>query len=324
MTRPGARLRILARRIFNDSIVERFVDPAIADLQHEHEQAIRRGHEWRARRIRLAGYCAFWKLAVIVAAREAIHERTAADDRDVRRTIVFSLVAIMGLTVLLLWGPLNGFRHRGWPGMASLPRLVLYLLPQALLITLPIGLMFGIFSGLPGGTMTARVTRSMSALVIVCFILTFILAAWAMPAANQAFRELMAGHRLATRGFNEMTLLELARTPAQNIWIVSATANRLAFEFHFRLALPFAALALGPFAMAVAAASRGPYRARRVLLIGVPTSIAYYALLFWARQAGDVADQHAKVVVAWLPNLVFFGLTLLLFSRRLFNRTRCM
>jgi lipopolysaccharide export LptBFGC system permease protein LptF len=148
----------------------------------------------------------------------------------------------------------------------------------------------------------------------VCSIATFVLVAWTMPAANQAFRELMAGHRL-TRGINEMTLRELARTPAENIWLVSATANRLAFEFHFRLALAFASLALGLFAIAVTAAWRGAYRVRGLVIVGSLTSIAYYVLLFWARQYGYAADQHARAAVAWIPNLLFFAMTLLLFHR---------
>ena len=114
-----------------------------------------------------------------------------------------------------------------------------------------------------------------------------------------------------------MTLVELARTPAQNKWIVSATANRLAFEFHFRLALAFASLALGLFGMGVSAAWRGAYRVRGLVLVGSLTSIAYYVLLFWTRQYGYAADQQAKVAVAWIPNLAFLAIALLIFRRPL-------
>src|SRR6185295_13556490 len=69
MTRPGTRLRSLAARLFDTSTMERLIDPAIADLQHEHEDAIRRGLVWRGRWIRLAGYAAFWKVAAMGISR---------------------------------------------------------------------------------------------------------------------------------------------------------------------------------------------------------------------------------------------------------------
>ena len=43
MKRPGARLRALATRVLDPSGMERLVDPAIADMQHEHEEATRQG-----------------------------------------------------------------------------------------------------------------------------------------------------------------------------------------------------------------------------------------------------------------------------------------
>jgi hypothetical protein len=55
MTRPGARLRSVATRFFDPSTMERLIDPAIADLQHEHDAAIRRGLVWRGRWVHTAG-----------------------------------------------------------------------------------------------------------------------------------------------------------------------------------------------------------------------------------------------------------------------------
>jgi len=322
MTRPGARLRSVATRFFDPSTMERLIDPAIADLQHEHDDAIRRGLVWRGRWVHTAGCIAVWK--VIAASATAASTRTigdwaSADGCAVGRTIGHSLAAIAGVVSLLIWAPLSNYSHRIPTNKVAW--MAIYLVPQALLVAIPLGLMFGILSGLRGRVATTRVRRSIVTLVIVCSIATFVLAAWTMPAANQAFRELTAGHRLR-RGFNEMTLVELARTPAQNIWLVSATANRLAFEFHFRLALAFASLALGLFAIAVTAAWRGAYRLRGLAIVGSLTSIAYYVLLFWARQAGYAADEQAKVAVAWIPNLIFFAMTLLLFRRRFVAETQ--
>jgi hypothetical protein len=313
MTRPGARLRSVAARVFDPSTMERLIDPAIADLQHEHDDAIRRGLVWRGRWVHTAGCIAVWKVmaaSATTASTRAIGDWACADGCAVSRTIGYSLATIAAIVALLMWAPLSAFSHRIPANQVAW--MVIYLVPQALLLAIPLGLMFGILSGLRGRVATTRVRWSVAALTIVCSIATFVLAAWTLPAANQAFRELMAGHRLR-RGFNEMTLVELARNP--EYLGVSATANRFAFEFHFRLAMAFASLALGPFAIAVTAAWRGAYRVRGLVIVGSLTSIAYYVLLFWAREAGYAADQHANVAVAWVPNFVFLAMTLLLFLR---------
>jgi hypothetical protein len=65
--------------------------------------------------------------------------------------------------------------------------MVIYLVPQALLVAIPLGLMFGILSGLRGRVATKRVRRSVAALAIVCSIAPLCLATWTMPAANQRF-----------------------------------------------------------------------------------------------------------------------------------------
>lgn len=318
MTRPGTLLRFLAIRLFDPATLERLIDPSLADLQHEHDEAVRRGHVWRARWVRLAGYIAVWKVFAVSAtnaAARATQDWARADDRAVGRTIGHSCATISAILALLMWPTLSSYPQRVPPDKVAW--MVIYLVPQALVIAIPLGLLLGILSGLRGRVPTARVRRSVAAVAIGCSVATFVLVAWTMPAANQAFRELMAGRRLAGRGFNEMTLGELARTPAQNKWIVSTTENRLAFEFHYRLALAFGSLALGLFAIAVTAVWRGAYRARGMLLVGSLSSIAYYVLLYWARQAGYTADAQANVAVAWIPNLVFLAIALLLFLRPL-------
>jgi hypothetical protein len=49
MTPPGTRLRALAARLCAPITMERLVDPAIADLQAEYEEASRTGPGWRRR-----------------------------------------------------------------------------------------------------------------------------------------------------------------------------------------------------------------------------------------------------------------------------------
>jgi len=70
MTPPGTRLRALAARLLDASTVEYLVDPTIADVQAEYDDASRRGLAWRKRWICLRGYLSF--LAMIVAHGRAV------------------------------------------------------------------------------------------------------------------------------------------------------------------------------------------------------------------------------------------------------------
>jgi lipopolysaccharide export LptBFGC system permease protein LptF len=301
--------------------MERLIDPAIADLQHEHDDAIRRGLVWRGRWIRFAGYSAFWKVAVIAAARHALHERTATDDRSVGRTVGFSLVAVIALTALLMYPGFSDFRR---PGTGTAVQLVLCLVPQALAIALPLGLLFGILLGLRNRAPTTRAKWTIAALAIGCSAAAFIIVGWLMPTANQAFRELSAGRRLL-RGLNELTLGELASAdPTRVMWLISGgvTARRLAWEFHFRVALACAPLALGLFSLGVATTRRRNYGLVAMGLAALTASIGYYALLFGSRQAALYVDWVLPIVAAWTPNLVFLAIALLLTRRALAARTQ--
>jgi hypothetical protein len=82
MTRPGARLRSVATRFFDPSTMERLIDPAIADLQHEHDDAIHRGLVWRGRWVHIAGCVAVSKViaaAATTASTRAIGDWACAD-----------------------------------------------------------------------------------------------------------------------------------------------------------------------------------------------------------------------------------------------------
>ncbi len=65
MTPPGTRLRVLAARLCAPITMERLVDPAIADLQAEYEEASRTGPGWRRRWIWMRGHIAFFTMIVV-------------------------------------------------------------------------------------------------------------------------------------------------------------------------------------------------------------------------------------------------------------------
>jgi putative ABC transport system permease protein len=64
MKPPGTRLRALAARLLAASTMDYLVDPAIADMQAEYEDASRAGLTWRKRWICIRGHLAFFTMIV--------------------------------------------------------------------------------------------------------------------------------------------------------------------------------------------------------------------------------------------------------------------
>ena len=85
MRPPGTRLRAVAARLFAANTMDYLIDPAIADMQAEYEDASRRGLTWRKRWICLRGHLAFFTMIVA-------HGRAA-------KTINVGLAPLRGLSL---------------------------------------------------------------------------------------------------------------------------------------------------------------------------------------------------------------------------------
>ncbi|MCU1382180.1 MAG: hypothetical protein JWL71_877 [Acidobacteria bacterium] len=324
MRRPGTRLRALAMRLFESQAMERVIDPLIADLQCEHDEAVSRSQLWRGCWIRIAGCIAFWKVAAIVTARSSTRELSAADHGAVRRTIRGCAIATTVTVGLLEWPVLHSPQSIfGNPPLLRLLLIPLYLIPQALAVALPMGLVFGVLCGLRGQAVTTRPRRLITLLLLLCSIVMLAHDGWLLPAANQAFRELAAGRPLS-RGMNELTIGELGLHEGAALlrWIGPEAARFLKFEFHSRLALAFAPLALGLFSLELATRRRGQYGAFAASLMTLASCFAYYVLLYNARYCVLLYDHRAEIagrlpaaVAGWAPNLIFAGAALALHLR---------
>ncbi len=319
MTRPGERLRRLGSRLFDRTTMERLINPAIADLQHEYDAAIRDRAAWRRRWIRVTGYVAVWKVFVIAATEHGLGlgEGSTADNRAVGRTIVFSLAAMVAPTALFVGLPLNVFRFSGHRVTSWL---VLYLLPQALAVSVPIGLPFGILLALRNRKVSTRVQWTLAGLGFVCCAAALINVAWLMPAGNQAFR-LQTFRQLNStpegqilRGANELTLGELAsKNPSKLVW--GMTSRQAAYHLHFRFALAFAPLALGLFSLGATRATRRRHGAVTMGLIALTAAFGYYVFQYYSRRMGLFGGWMSPVFAAWAPDLAFLAIALLLFLR---------
>ena len=309
MRPPGSRLRSLAQRFCDPSTLERLIDPLLADLRHEYADAVRRGERWRGRWIRLAGCIAFWKVAAIVLGRASTREWSTADRSAIGRTIRFSGLATTALTLFFMLPPV--WKSLWHPGHRVL--LFLALVPQAIPVALPMGVVFGVLCGFRGGGVTPRVRQTIVGLTIVSSLAMIVILGWVLPVGNQTFREVTfaavsgAERVRIARGMNELSLGEL--------WSLDP------YQFHFRLALAFAPLALGVLTLNIATARP---RASRHVVIGLNSlaiCLGYYILLYAARPFAPGRDELAHsyrlagVVAAWGPNLIVVAMGLLLHLR---------
>ena len=313
MTRPGQRLRSLAQRVCDPQTLERLIDPVIADLQCEYSEAAGRGQIWRGRWALVNGYLAFWKVVAIGMGGAATRTLITAHAGAVGRTIRFSGIATTVIVGILVWPPLRMMRY---PASGKTALLIVYLLPQALSLALPMGLVFGVMSGLRGRVPTRRSKRAIALLVLATCIAALVIDGWIVPAGNQAFRELSFGGPLA-RGVNELTLVQLWQS-AQDRFVIPAIKSRRTFEFHFRLAQAFAPLALGLFSLGMATARRRASSVPAIGIIALASCFAYYSLLYWAQLYWARIDIEfvPAIAAAWIPNLVFLVSALWLWRTR--------
>jgi lipopolysaccharide export LptBFGC system permease protein LptF len=316
---PGERLRVLALRLFDRVTAERYLLPAVADLQHE----ARGGGEvvpWRRLHGRVLGYCAFWRTFVVCAIRRSPGEpgvRTL-------RLLVPALAALTVVTALLAAGPLATYgrlwlgRLGAWPLVALLGLLV----PQALVVALPVSVLFAgfvAFRRLPSDQVdvptTASLGRSVVLLATAAAVLGLFVMVWWVPPANQAFREHV--YRQATgrqdavltgpNGPSEMAIRELRQALSQ---AGLEPRRRIGWDYylHLKAALPASALAFGFLTIGLARR-----RQRRPWLRGLGFSILvillYYVVLSWTR-AKALEQATPAWFAAWSPNLVMAALAL--------------
>lgn len=285
MTPPGLRLRRLAARVCDERTMAIIVDPAVADLQHEAEQA--RGAGGPHVRPPLARYAAVWKVIGYAIGRSLIHSAAAgvASERTLlRHTVTIALGIALVLTMLLTVPPLltapapNPLAHRSL--------LFVYLLPQAVSLGIPIGVSGAVAFALRSRPLTLGVAAPLAGLALFASILTLAVVQWLLPAANQAFRDVATGSHLEP-GLGELALTELARR--------SDPASVL--TLHARLSVAAATFTL---AVPGAVIMRLFRRTWAALTAGLLAFLAFYLCLGTAVHVGH----RAPILVAWGPSLL--------------------
>lgn len=288
MKRPGTTIRAIAAHLFDARTMERCVDPTVADLQAEHEDAVKCGRRWRSARIWIVGNIALLQVMALhggLRAMETLRELAGDDRRAVLRTVAASTAIIVIGTLVLAMVPFVNIVSPNHPRSVEL---AFYLIPQALPLSVPIGLTFGILWGLGRMSPSPRTQTIVLMLAFGASLASFAMLAWVVPNSNQAFRVSMMGRPLP-KGDNEFTTGELRQRlnagTRQSPPLASASAPpRLALNYHGRWALGSASFFLAMFAVALT--SRRQWGRTVLFFTGGVVLFAYFVIMYSARELG--------------------------------------
>ena len=222
MTRPGDRLWWIAARVCDQRTMERLVEPIVADLQAEYDTAAAQGDRRAARWLVWRGYGAFWKALGLHCIMSTFQPSRSDSNDSMRRVVAFSFGALAIMTALMIVPPMLSFKWDGGP-LEKL-RLILLLVPQALPLSIPTGICVGVVCAMRGRRTSPRHVAAVLAIAAVATFAVWTMLEWGVPAANQAFREILAARLGDGRpvnldpGLNELGLSRLSqRTDARAI-----------------------------------------------------------------------------------------------------------
>jgi hypothetical protein len=318
---PGMWLRALAARLCDANAMTHLIDPIVADLQHEHAEARRDGATWRGRRVRLAGCVALIKVLTLHRGGRAMEalQRITTNESMLARVVSYSMLAMAAATTVLMLPPLQTLSQVD-------PMLALYMVPQALPLTIPFGLIVGILIAFGGRVISRRVAVRVLMLGAVCYALAFVTLGWLVPFSNYAYRVRVAERTGPSvmfdgsnsgeplwKGPNELTLPEFRRMYLRVTTTGSATGlpkagwdnlRDLWFMYHLRWALPCASLVFVLVALSVT-------RHRRAVRIAVSLAApAAYFCFLWLFGSSNALAVAPPGVLAWLPNILVAGAAL--------------
>lgn len=292
MTRPAERIRAVAARLLSAQTMERVIDPVLADLQCEYDEAIERGLLWRARLGLVRSYLAFARALLWLGVRTAW---SGSSQSEIARTSVVAAIAVAFTTGALVVPPLLTYqRWQDDPGFTAL--LSVMLVPQALPVSIPGALCVAVLWTMRGKAVTRARVVAVLAIALALTAAVWIVLEWLMPQANQGFREIVAARlsngRVLTLqpGLNELGLSRLGQR----------TDPAAVRQYQLLWALCFASVPLGLLAFGLAR-----YVRRAVSAVALATVVAYsyFAILWVSTGTGREAIVPASMSV-WTANVV--------------------
>lgn len=204
MTAVGERLLRLAYRLLDAEVVNRVLEPLVADWQYEQRCAA----TISARRLVAVRWMAAVLWTVLMLSWRAGAASASPGWRAVR---AMTLSAAVGLPLLIapFWSYLTF-------GSLSFARLTVYLIPQAIALAVPFSLLPGamVLGASAMGQTVVRARRQLTVAIACGVLVTALGLNWVVPEANQAFRETYVAAAGLTpgplpRGTRELTIGEL-------------------------------------------------------------------------------------------------------------------
>jgi hypothetical protein len=316
MRRPGDRVRAFAARWCDGVTMTRLVDPAIADLQAEHDEAVRAGRAWYGRWMMLVSHAALAKLLAVCAWRRTWSGGPQAERSAGARAAGIS-VAALGLATVMLHGPSLLFG-------GSLRWLLLFMIPESLPFTIPMASLVGSLYGLRNTVVSGRLVGSVLAIGLVASAASLTTLEWIGPLSERAF-SVIVSERIGAdpparppQEFNELTLGELRRQIQSEGTAMSASPRhrQLEWVYYSRITLSCAPLVLALLSLAlIVRRSLGRVTAG---VTAVVICVGYCVLLF--QSSSQWSHGSPAMLAAWVPNFVTL---LVAASLAYIDRPRC-
>ena len=294
-------LRRLVCRLLDPAIVDRVIDPTMADTAWERDQLDRSGQKWRSRWIAVIGVTAIARIiatCLLAALVRGTGARLKHDDRALGRLLAFTAVFVTALTLALVWVPYRSLANRIVTADA---RLLLTLVPQAFCVALPFGFLVAAFVALRGRAEGLRVFRATICAALSFSVVTFLVVATVMPRTNQAFRTMISAAQSPDqpeplKGPNEMTLRELSNRIAtfEARPGLAPQVQQLRYAYQVRWSISLLPITLALFAFGVSALGRGCWTTAAG---GIASVAGYWGALL-------LVDSHLPESV-WTPNVIF-------------------
>ena len=195
-------------------------------------------------------------------------------------------------------------------------RLLMYALPQGVILAVLIGLPLGAFLGVGGRIVSRRSAGAILGLAVVSTAVSITMFTSLLPAANRAARESesRAADPVVTARQNELTFSELREQRDSAIHQGrQEDARNLDVYYHTRWALSFAPIAFILLALSVVVWHPIPQSTMGIAFCGI--FAAYYILSRVGMETG-LGGRLPALLAAWLPNLALITFAIVIASSR--------
>ena len=303
----GSRVRGALAGLLDPATMARIADPVLADYQKEASAPDTAGRPLRLALLRMR-----WAVALVLALLLDFALGTVgASEREFRRRLCRSSAigcsVVVSLVLAAAWSTVVEYSQRTHQPLL-VPQALVYLLPSALAVGIPCGLLLGSLLPRREARASARplfVVAVGAACVVVCLL------GFVVPTTNQMYR-LSVWHAFVetpsmmppAKGLREMSFAELgARARDNQTRSMPAHVSIYAVERQRRLALAVACLVLTWLGAAFADSGASRSFVRRFAFAAVVV-VVYYGLFEWGTYLATRLTVESTLSV-WLANGCF-------------------